>query len=234
MTKLLSREELISELRKIGEAKYHSLHPFHQRMHDGRLSRDEMRNWILNRFCYQKSLPVKDALIVSKLPAREDRRLWLQRIIDHDGRSGAEGGIEKWLVLGEAAGLRRQDMLDDSRVLPGVRFAVDAYVNFCRLSPWWLAVASSLTELFAPNLVAYRIDVIEKHYKWIDSDALRYFRDRLDQAPRDSDHALDLVMREVKTGEDQNLVLDAVKFKCDVLWSMLDAIERCPTAQAVS
>lgn len=220
-----AREEFLCQLRAVGEQKYHDKHSFHVRMHEGRLSRSQVRGWILNRFYYQRNIPVKDAIIVSKLPSREDRRKWLQRIIDHDGREGAEGGIEAWLRLGEAAGLSREEMMDERRILPGVRFAVDGYVNFCRLKPWPEAVAASLTELFAPDLVARRIEVFERHYPWIKSEGLEYFRRRLGQAPRDADHALELIVGWARTREDQEKAVAALSFKCDVLWSLLDAIQ---------
>ena len=226
-----SEQEFVAQLRAVLEARYHDKHPFHLRMHQGELSVEELRTWILNRFYYQKNIPIKDALIVAKLPSREDRREWLKRIIDHDGRQGDEGGIEAWLRLGEAAGLERADMLDGRLILPGVRFAVDAYVNFCRLKPWPEAVASSLTEMFAPDLVGKRIGVIEKHYPWVKPEGLEYFRDRLRQAPRDADHALRLVLKTAATRGDQQSAVDAVRFKCDVLWSLVDAIERVSSSQ---
>jgi pyrroloquinoline-quinone synthase len=223
---LWSPDEFIARLRAVGEAKYHDKHPFHIRMHQGQLTENQFRGWVLNRFYYQKNIPIKDAFVLSKLPTREDRRRWLQRIIDHDGRQGDEGGIEAWLRLGEAAGLSREELMDTQRILPGVRFAVDSYVNFCRLKPWRQAVASSLTELFAPDLVGKRIEVIEKHYPWIRPEGLEYFRRRLTQAPRDVDHALDLVIRTARTRKDQQKAVDALNFKCDVLWSLLDAVEK--------
>lgn len=226
MQRVWSEEEFIARLRAVGRAKYHDKHPFHVRMHRGELSENELRGWILNRFYYQKNIPIKDALVLAKLPTREDRRAWLQRIIDHDGRQGDEGGIEAWLRLGEAAGLSRDEMSDDLRILPGVRFAVDAYVNFCRLKPWPQAVASSLTELFAPDLVGKRIEVIEKYYPWVRPEGLDYFRRRLHQAPRDVGHALQLVIHAARTSEDQQKAVTALNFKCDVLWSLLDAVER--------
>jgi len=219
-------QEFIRHLRAVGEQKYHDKHPFHIRMHQGALREDEIHGWILNRFYYQKNIPVKDALVLSKLPTREDRRKWLQRIIDHDGRQGEEGGIEAWLRLGEAAGLSREQMLDDQSILPGARFAVDGYVNFCRLKPWPEAVAASLTELFAPDLVSKRIEVFEKYYPWVKPRGLEYFRRRLDQAPRDVEHGLDLVVRQARKREDQEKAVAALNFKCDVLWSLLDAVER--------
>lgn len=226
MEGLWASQEFIRRLREVGERKYHDKHPFHLRMHSGDLSKDQVRGWILNRFCYQKNIPVKDALVLSKLPTREDRRKWLQRIIDHDGREGTEGGIEAWLRLGEAAGISREEMLDDRRVLPGALSAVEAYVNFCRLKPWPEAVASSLTELFAPDLVAKRIGVFEKHYPWVEPWGLEYFRRRLGQAPRDANHALDLVVSNARTRADQEKAVAALDFKCEVLWSLLDAVER--------
>jgi pyrroloquinoline-quinone synthase len=203
-------------------------------MHRGELDEAELRGWILNRFYYQKNIPVKDALILSKLPGREDRRAWLQRIIDHDGRQGSEGGIEAWLRLGEAAGLSQDEMLDDRRTLPGVRFAVDAYVNFCRLAPWPEAVASSLTELFAPDLVAKRIEVIERHYPWVKPEGLDYFRRRLVEAPRDVSHALDLVITRARTRQEQVKAVAALSFKCDVLWVLLDAVERAYSSKGAA
>lgn len=200
-------------------------------MHRGELNERQLRGWIQNRFYYQKNIPIKDALILSKLPSRAERRQWVQRIIDQDGRPGDEGGIEAWLRLGQAAGLSRAEMLDEKRVLPGVCFAVDSYVNFCRLKPWPQAVAASLTELFAPDLVARRIEVFERHYPWVKAEGLEYFRRRLQQAPRDADHALELVIRGARNREDQLKAVEAVSFKCDVLWAILDAVERAYSEQ---
>jgi pyrroloquinoline-quinone synthase len=224
MKEAWSNEAFIMELRKVGEARYHDKHPLHLRMHEGKLSPAEMRAWIANRFYYQKNIPVKDAIVLSKLPSKEDRRLWLQRIIDHDGREGDEGGIEAWIRLGEAAGISREDMVQERLVIPSVRFAVDAYVNFCRNQPWIIAVASSLTELFAPILVSQRIAVFEGLYPWIRPEGLAYFRERLHQAPRDADHGLELVLRVCTSRREQELALAALSFKCDVLWSILDAL----------
>jgi pyrroloquinoline-quinone synthase len=226
VTQIWSADEFTKRLRAVGEKKYHDKHPFHLRMQDGKLSKSQIQGWALNRFYYQKNLPIKDAIIISKLPTREDRRKWLQRIIDHDGRQGSEGGIEAWLRLGEATGLTREELLDDRRILPGARFAVDAYVNFCRLNRWQEAVASSLTELFSPGIITDRISVIEKQYPWVNSEGLDYFRKRLDQAPRDVHHALDLVIASATTREDQETAIAALDFKCDVLWSLMDAISQ--------
>ncbi|MCP2256093.1 pyrroloquinoline-quinone synthase [Prauserella aidingensis] len=220
-----SAEEFESRLRAIGEQRYHHLHPFNERMHAGTLSEEEFRGWVRNRFYYQVNLPVKDAFILTKLPGRDDRRRWIQRIIDHDGRTGDEGGIEKWIRLGEAVGLTRQELLDGESVLPGVRFAVDAYVDFCRRRPWLESVASALTELFAPDLLSKRISDVERHYPWIASEGLEYFRARLTQQPKDIAHLLELVIENATTAEQQDACMRALEFKCDVLWSLLDAVQ---------
>ncbi|MEC0371718.1 pyrroloquinoline-quinone synthase PqqC [Paenibacillus chibensis] len=221
---LLSNEELTMKLREVGELRYHDKHPYHVRMHEGKLSPEQLRAWVANRFYYQKNIPVKDAIILSKLPSKEERRKWIQRIMDHDGTAEHEGGIEAWIRLGEAVGIPREEMLDERHVLPAVRFAVDAYVNFCRLQPWLIAVASSLTEMFAPVLISHRIAIFEQLYPWIKPEGLEYFKARLHQAPRDADHGLGLVLRECKDRSDQDQAIAALHFKCDVLWAMLDAL----------
>jgi pyrroloquinoline-quinone synthase len=210
--------------------RYHDQHPFHRRMNAGELGPEQIRCWVANRFCYQAAIPRKDAAIIANCPDREVRRRWLRRIVDHDGTAdggGIEaGGIEAWLRLGEAVGLSRRELEDQRHVVPGVRFAVDAYVTFARTRPWVEAVASSLTELFAPDLMAERLAAFERHYTWIDPQELTYFRARLTQAPRDSAHALEVVTEHCRTPEQQAAALAALSFKCDVLWSMLDAIDR--------
>lgn len=221
---MLSNEELTMRLKEIGELRYHDKHPYHIRMHEGKLSPEQLRAWVANRFYYQKNIPVKDAIILSKLPTKEDRRQWIQRIMDHDGTAEHEGGIEAWIRLGEAVGIPREEMLDERHVLPAVRFAVDAYVNFCRNKPWLEAVASSLTELFAPVLISHRIAVFERLYPWIRPEGLEYFKARLHQAPRDADHGLELVLRECRDRRDQDQAIAALHFKCDVLWAILDAL----------
>ena len=205
---------------------YHSLHDFHVRMNEGRLNRRQIQGWTANRFYYQENIPRKDAAILSNCPDREVRRRWIRRIHDHDGAAEGEGGIEAWLRLGEAVGLTREEMWDDRHVVPGVRFAVDAYLNFARTRPWVDAVASSLTELFAPDLMAERLAAFERLYTWIDPSGLAYFRSRLTQAPRDSEHALEVVMEHCRTPEEQGRAEAALSFKNDVLWSMLDAIDK--------
>jgi pyrroloquinoline-quinone synthase len=206
--------------------RYHSRHPFHAKMNEGRLSRRQIQGWVANRFYYQENIPRKDAAILANCPDREVRRRWIRRIHDHDGTADGEGGIEAWLRLGEAAGLTREEMWDERHVVPGVRFAVDAYVTFARTRPWVEAVASSLTELFAPDLMAERLAAFERLYTWIDPAGLAYFRARLTQAPRDSEHALEVVMEHCRTPDEQARAVAALSFKNDVLWSMLDAVDR--------
>ncbi len=218
-------ESFIGALRAQSQS-YHSRHPFHVKMNEGRLNRRQIQGWVANRFYYQKNIPRKDAAILSNCPDREVRRRWIQRILDHDGTAEGEGGIEAWLCLGEAVGLTREEVWDERHVVPGVRFAVDAYVNFARTRPWVEAVASSLTELFAPDLMAERLRAFERLYTWIDPDGLAYFRARLTQAPRDSEHALEVVIEHCRTPDEQARAVAALSFKNDVLWSMLDAIER--------
>jgi pyrroloquinoline-quinone synthase len=204
--------------------RYHSRHPFHLRMNSGALSRRQIQGWVANRFYYQENIPRKDAAILANCPLPEVRRRWIRRILDQDGPAGGEGGIEAWLRLAEAAGLTRKEVEDDRHVVPGVRFAVDAYVTFARTRPWVEAIASSLTELFAPDLMTERLAAFERHYPWIDPQGLAYFRARLAQAPRDSEHALQVVTEHCQTPEEQERAVAALSFKCDVLWSMLDAI----------
>ena len=218
-------DEFVAALREQSR-RYHDQHPFHRRMNAGELEAEQIRCWVANRFAYQAAIPRKDAAILANCPDRQVRRRWIRRIHDHDGTADGEGGIEAWLRLGEAVGLGREEMEDQRHVVPGVRFAVDAYVTFARTRPWVEAVASSLTELFAPDLMAERLAAFERHYTWIDPQGLAYFRARLTQAPRDSAHALEVVTEHCRTPDQQAAALAALSFKCDVLWSMLDAIDR--------
>ena len=221
-----------ARLRAIGARRYHDQHPFHLAMNAGRLSREAIRCWVANRFCYQRSLPLKDAAIISNCPVREVRRVWLHRISDHDGARAGEGGIEAWLKLAEACGLSRKEVLDERHVLPAVRFAVDAYVNFARTRPWPVAIASSLTELFAPDLMTERLAAFEKHYRWIKPRGLEYFRRRVTQARTDSAEGLRLTLTHCNTRALQEEAVRALAFKCDVLWTILDAIQaRCSSQQ---
>ena len=219
-----SRTEFEYRLRELATRRYHDQHPFNQRMHRGELSRAELRRWITNRFHYQRHIPIKDALILAKLEQPAQRRAWIRRIQDHDGRTGDDGGIERWLRLGEAAGLTRETLWSGSRVLPGVRFAVEGYVNLCRLRPALDAVASSLTELVAPTIMVTRINAFQNHYSWIEPQGLAYFQRRIDQGTRDGNEALAMVLDWAGTRTEQQRALDALSFKCDVLWSLLDTV----------
>jgi pyrroloquinoline-quinone synthase len=223
-TELLDHETFIAKLREVGLRAYHDKHPFHLAMNEGQLSPDALRGWVVNRFYYQLNIPLKDAAIISNCPLREVRRIWIHRIADHDGSSDNEGGIEAWLRLGNACGLSRDELMQGQHLLPGVRFAVDAYVNLARTQPWSVAIASSLTELFAPDLMEARLAAFEKFYTWIDPSGLDYFRRRVTQARCDSNEALEITTEHCKTREMQNAAIRALEFKCDVLWSMLDAI----------
>ena len=223
-TGIWDRETFVEKLRAIGARAYHDKHPFHVAMNEGRLSPEALRGWVANRFYYQRNIPLKDAAILCNCPKREVRRVWIHRILDHDGNAENEGGIEAWLRLGEACGLPRAELMEDRHLRPGVRFAVDAYVNFARTKPWPVAIASSLTELFAPDLMKRRLAAFEKFYSWIDPRGLDYFRRRTVQARYDSNEALTITLEYCNTPELQREAARALEFKCDVLWSMLDAI----------
>ena len=224
----LTSDAFVDALRAQSQ-RYHHKHPFHVLMNEGRLSRAQIQGWVANRFYYQKSIPIKDAAILSNTPDPAIRRRWIGRIVDHDGAAEGQGGIEAWLRLAEAVGLSRPEVLDERHVVPGVRFAGDAYVTFARTRPWIEAVAASLTELFAPDLMSERIAAFERYYTWVDPAGLAYFKARLQQAPRDATYALELVTRYCRTREQQERAIAALSFKCDVLWSMLDAIHHAYT-----
>ena len=221
-------DELVERLRAQG-GRYHDRHPFHVRMDAGELTREELRRWVANRFYYQRCIPLKDAAILSNCPEIGVRREWIKRIVDHDGTRAGTGGIESWLRLGDALGVPREELESEVRVLPAVRYAVDAYVDFARRRPWIEAVASSLTELFGPGAIRVRLAALEAHYPWIDPAGLEYFRDRLILAPRDAQHALDLVVARCLTREQQERAVAALRFKTEMLWAQLDAIERGDT-----
>jgi pyrroloquinoline-quinone synthase len=224
MTAAWSRDEFLTRLQEVGIQGYHHLHPFHIRMNAGDLDRDSIRLWAANRFYYQCNIPRKDAAILANCPLREVRRKWIKRIIDHDGTGGQEGGIEKWIRLGMACDLTPEEMLDERHVRPGARFAVDAYVDFARTKPWPIAIASSLTELFAPDLMAKRLDAFQKHYTWIATEGLDYFRARLTQAREDAEFALEVTLEHCSDRKMQEAAVHGLRFKCDVLWAMLDAL----------
>ena len=219
-----SKAQFEEKLRAKGD-RYHIHHPFHVAMNAGRCTKTQVQGWVLNRFYYQVSIPVKDAAILANMPDRDERRRWIQRILDHDGRQASEGGIEAWLRLGEAVGLGREELTSLKHVLPGVRFAVDAYVNFARRAPWQEAVCASLTELFAPQIHKERLAGWPQHYPWIDPAGYAYFRGRLGEARRDVEHGLEVTLAHFRTGAEQERALEILQFKLDVLWSMLDAMQ---------
>ncbi|MBM7774142.1 pyrroloquinoline-quinone synthase [Actinokineospora baliensis] len=224
MTDPLPREDFLAALRALS-SRYWGTHPFHERMHAGHLTRDELGTWAANRWYYQSVLPRKDAAIVSNCPVPEVRRLWLERIVYHDGAVEGEGGREDWLRLCEALGLTREEVLDERHVVPGVRFAVDAYVWFAQTQPWVMAVAAGLTEMFSGHLMRRRVTDVLAHYPWIEPAALTYFTTRVDAVSSEGKQAVDLVLAHCETRADQDSAVAALAFKCDVLWSMLSAID---------
>ncbi len=218
---------LEAALRQIGEERYHHLHPFHQRLHSGGCTIDEVRAWALNRYCYQRTIPLKDTALLSRMDDGELRRIWRQRIHDHDGEIGdaPEGGLRRWLALTDGLGLDRDYVVSLDGVLPAVRFACDAYVQFVRQRSLLEAIASSLTELFSPAIIKKRVEGMLANYDFITEDTLRNFGHRMSEAPRDADWALDYVKEHARTPEMQQAVQDALKFKCGMLWAQLDAIQ---------
>lgn len=225
MDQPLSPDAFLARLRDVGARKYHDKHPFHLLMNDGGLTADQLQVWALNRFYYQQIIPIKDCALMAKMPTPRDRRRWRQRLLDQDGPSvDEEGGIEAWLRLVEATGARRVEAWSGARLLPGVRFAADAYLHFVRDRPWIDGVASSLTELFSPSLMTVRIAAFEEHYPWVAAEGLTYFRSRPRRATDDAAHATELVLAHCTTLELQTRAVAALDFKCDLLWAQLDAI----------
>jgi pyrroloquinoline-quinone synthase len=220
----LSPEGLEAALRDIGARRYHIHHPFHKRLHAGQLSRGQVQAWALNRYYYQSQIPIKDAVMISRLSTPSLRREWRRRLIDHDGAEEGTGGLERWLKLAEGVGLDRAYVETTEGVLPATRFAVDAYVHWVRDRSLLEAVASSLTELFSPKIIAERVSGMLANYDWITAETLAYFTPRLTQAPDDSAFALAYVKSHAVTVEQQQAVLASLVFKCDVLWSQLDAL----------
>ncbi|MFZ0737037.1 MAG: pyrroloquinoline-quinone synthase PqqC [Candidatus Acidiferrales bacterium] len=215
--------DLAARLRKIGEERYHHRHPFHLRMHEGKLSRGQMQAWALNRYYYQSRIPIKDAALLARCEDSDLRRAWRKRIVDHDGDGTKPGGIEKWLRLVEATGLKREAALRGEGVLPATRFAVDAYVRLVSEKSLLEAVASSLTEMFAGSLIALRLDALRKHYPYLEH-GLSYFEARVTQAPEDASFALAWVTGHARTPVEQELACNALRSKCDILWAQLDAL----------
>lgn len=219
----LAPDDLVAALREFG-ASYYIVHPFHQLMHAGQLNRRQLQGWVANRLAYQRVIPRKDAAILSNCPHAEIRRVWIQRIIDHDGTEPGTGGIELWIQLGEALGVPREEMEDERHILPTVRLICEEYVSFCKAKPWIEAVASSLTELFAPDIHRARIETFPTHYPWIRQESFAYFKSRLIQAPRDCRHGLALVRQYCTTADTQRGAFEALKFKVELLWAMIDTI----------
>jgi len=211
-------------LRDIGARHYHNLHPFHRLLHSGHLSQTQVQAWALNRYYYQSRIPQKDAVILGRLPDPHSRRIWRQRLVDHDGEHEGDGGIARWLRLATGVGLDKHYVESTGGILPATRFAVDAYVNFVRDRSLLEAVASSLTEMFSPGIIAERVAGMLAHYDFVSPETLVYFNARLHQAPRDADFALDYVKNHARNREEQDAVLAALRFKCDVLWTQLDAL----------
>jgi pyrroloquinoline-quinone synthase len=221
---LMAPAELEAAIRAVGAERYHDKHPFHHLLHGGKLAKGQVQAWALNRFCYQSAVPRKDAALMSRAFDRGLRREWIHRILDHDGSGEEEGGIERWLVLTDALGLDRAYVVSMEGALPATRFAVEAYVTFVRERTLLEAVASSLTELFAPSIHRERLVGMLENYDFVGERAMQYFRRRLDQANRDADFALEFVKAHATTLATQGAVVDAVRFKCNVLWAQLDAL----------
>lgn len=224
MIPLLSPDELEKRLIAIGAARYHDKHPFHALLHSGACTRAQVQAWALNRYWYQSRIPIKDATILARIEDPGLRRAWRQRIIDHDGSQEGEGGIARWLVLTDALGLSRETVVSARGILPGTRFAVDAYVHFVRERSLLEAIASSLTELFSPQVIEARVEGMLAHYDFVSRETLAYFTARPEQARRDVDMALRFVKANATTPEAQQAVLGALTYKCDILWAMLDAL----------
>lgn len=220
-----TRSEFEAHIRAVGPERYHDLHPFHHLLHGGKLNKGQVQAWALNRYCYQAAVPRKDAALIARVHDRELRREWLHRVHDHDGLPPDEpGGIERWLVLTDGLGLDRDYVISRRGALAATIFAVESYVTFVREQPLTVAVASSLTELFAPKIHKERISGMLEGYDFIDDAVMAYFKRRLTQAPRDSEFALNYVLDHAATRAEQEACVDAVRFKCNVLWVQLDAL----------
>jgi coenzyme PQQ biosynthesis protein C len=221
---MLAPKALEAKLREIGAQRYHRLHPFHHMLHGGQCTKGQVQAWALNRYFYQSMIPIKDASLIARCEDPALRREWRSRLVDHDGEADADGGIARWLKLTDGLGLDRAYVVSLRGLLPATRFAVEAYVHFVREKSLLEAVASSLTELFSPTIISERVEGMLKNYSFVTADTLAYFSARPPQARRDSDFALDYVKQNARTPEQQQAVLHALIFKCDVLWAMLDAL----------
>jgi pyrroloquinoline-quinone synthase len=226
MSDALSKEDFIARLREEGAKRYHDHHDFHIRMHAGKLSKRQIQAWVENRFYYQTRIPIKDAIILSKSEDPVFRRTWIHRIHDHDGKEEGQGGLAQWIRLAHGVGLNLDEVKSLENVLPGVRFACDAYVQLVRERPLVEAVASSLTEFFSPDIMAKRIVAWEQHYPWVEAETLAYFRGRVTRAKEDSYEAIDYVIANAKTRESQERCIDALIVKTQILWALLDAVDR--------
>jgi len=222
--KLMSPDDLETALRDIGARRYHRLHPFHALLHGGKCSKGQVQAWALNRYYYQAMIPVKDASLIARCEDPALRREWRSRLVDHDGEAESDGGIARWLKLTEALGLDRTYVVSLAGLLPATRFAVDAYVHFVRERSLLEGIASSLTELFSPQVIGERVEGMLRGYDFVSAESLVYFSKRPPLARRDSEFALDYVKREARSAQAQQCVLKALEFKCDVLWAMLDAL----------
>ena len=221
---LLSPDALEAALRAIGAERYHNLHPFHKLLHGGKLNRGQVQAWALNRYYYQSRIPAKDATLLARLPNAELRRAWRHRLEDHDGTEPNTGGVARWLKLAEGVGLDPAYVESTDGLLAGTRFAVDAYVAFVRDRSVLEAIASSLTEMFSPTIIAERVSGMLANYDFVTKETLAYFTPRLTQAPRDADFALAYAREHAVTVEQQQAVLNALRFKCSLLWAQLDAL----------
>lgn len=220
----MDRAAFEARLREVGRQRYHDKHPFHALLHSGGCTPDQVRAWVINRYYYQSRIPMKDAALISRCADPDLRRVWRSRIEDHDGSSDREGGIARWLRLAEAVGLDRDYVASCRGVLPATRFAVEAYVRFVREASLLEAVASSLTELFAPKIHQDRIAGLLAHYAFAEEEALSYFKHRLKEAPQDVAFGLEYVLENAKSADQQDAAVAALIFKTDVLWAQLDAL----------
>jgi pyrroloquinoline quinone biosynthesis protein D len=224
LNQAMSPQQLERALREIGATRYHNLHPLHRLMHEGRCTKTQLQAWALNRYYYQAMIPVKDSTILSRIDDAALRRIWRQRIIDHDGEHDADGGIYRWIKLAEGLGLQRDLVIEARQILPITRYAVEAYIHFCATRSLLEAIASSLTEMFSSNIIGERVAGMLANYDFITKETLAYFTARPPQAQRDADFAIEWVKDNARTAEQQQAALRALEFKCDVLWAQSDAL----------
>ena len=221
---LMTKKEFEAKLRKIGEEQYHDLHPFHKLLHGGKLNKGQVQAWSLNRYYYQCNIPIKDTALMSRMKDQELRRIWISRVLDHDGKSGEPGGLDRWFKLTDGLGLDREYVVSTKGILSGTRFAVDAYVHFVKERSLIEGITSSLTELFAPSIHKERISGMLENYSFINDDVMAYFKKRLTQATKDADYVLSYALANARTREEQESVCDALRFKTEVLWLQQDAL----------